>query len=86
AAVLGALLALAREEASLGYGAAETIAMASATLVAAEFEQQALSADKYARANQALDGVYAAVEDERGYRAKTFVAALDGLATALGNQ
>lgn len=86
AAVLGALLALARGEAALGYGAAETIAMASATLVAAGFEQQTLAADKYARANQALDGIYAAVEDERHYRAKNFVAALAGLATALGNQ
>ncbi|MCC6707765.1 MAG: hypothetical protein IT492_09405 [Gammaproteobacteria bacterium] len=83
AAVTRALFAEARAEQPLAYGAAESLAMALATLIAADYEQQGLSADQYQRASHALDGVYAAVGDERSYRAKTFVAALDELAATV---
>ena len=82
-AVVAALFAEARAEQPLAFGAAESIAMSAATLIAADYEQQGLSAEQYQRASQALDGVYAAVGDERSYRAKTFVAALDQLAAAV---
>ena len=84
AAVVSALLAEARAEQPLAFGAAESTAMALATLVVAQYEQQELAADRYQRANQALDGIYAAVGDERKYRATNFVTALDGLVAALG--
>jgi len=84
AAVVAALFAEARAEQPLAFGAAESLAMSLATLIAADYEQQGLSAERYQRASQALDGVYAAVGDERSYRAKTFVAALDQLAAAVG--
>lgn len=83
ALVTRALFAEARAEQPLAFGAAESVAMALATLIAADYEQQGLSADQYQRASQALDGVYAAVGDERGYRATTFVGALDQLAAAV---
>jgi hypothetical protein len=82
-ALITALFAEARAEQPLAFGAAETLAMSLATLIAADYEQQGLSADAYQRASLALDGVYAAVGDERSYRAKTFVAALDQLAVAV---
>ncbi len=83
AAVVAALFAEAKAEQPLAFGAAESLAMSLATLIAADYEQQGLSAEGYQRAGQALDGVYAAVGDERSYRAKTFVAALDQLAAAV---
>jgi hypothetical protein len=83
AAVVAALFAEARAEQPLAFAAAESLAMSLATLLAADYEQQGLSAEQYQRASQALDGVYAAVGDERSYRAKTFVAALDRLAVAV---
>ena len=83
AAVVAALFAEARAEQPLAFAAAESLAMSLATLLAADYEQQGLSAEQYQRASQALDGVYAAVGDERSYRAKTFVAALDRLASAV---
>lgn len=81
--MVAALFAEARAEPPLAFAAAESIAMSAATLIAADYEQQGLSAEQYQRASRALDGVYAAVDDERSYRAKTFVAALDQLAAAV---
>ncbi len=82
-AVLTGLVAEARTEQPLAFAAAESIAMSAATLLAADYEQQGLSAEAYQRANQALDSVYAAVGDERSYRAKTFVGALNQLAAVV---
>ena len=82
-AVLTSLAAEARAEQPLAFAAAESIAMSAATLLTAEYEQQGLSAERYAQASKALDQVYAAVGDERSYRAKTFVVALNALAIAV---
>lgn len=79
AAVTRALFAEARAEQLRARPTAprESRHGASRNLIAADYEQQGLSAEQYERASHALDGVYAAVGDERSYRAKTFVAALD---------
>ena len=82
-AVLTALVAEARIEQALAFAAAESIAMSAATLLAADYEQHGLSAERYQRANQALDSVYAAVGDERRYRAKTFMVALNQFAAVV---
>ena len=82
-AVITALCAEAHTEQPLAFAAAESIAMSAATLLAADYEQQGLSAARYQRASLALDSVYVAVGDDRSYRAKTFVAALDQLAAAV---
>ena len=82
-AVLSGLVAEARTEQPLAFAAAESIAMSAATLLAADYEQHGLSAERYQRASLALDSMYAAVDDERSYRAKTFVVALDQLAAVV---
>ena len=82
-AVLTGLAAEAQTEQPLAFAAAESIAMSAATLLTADYEQQGLSAKHYEQASKALDQVYAAVGDERSYRAKTFVVALNQLAVAV---
>lgn len=82
-ALVMALVSEAHVEQALAFGAAESIAMSAATLLAADYEQQGLRAAAYLRASRALDSVYAAVADAGQYRAKTYVAALDQLAAAL---
>lgn len=83
-AVASALLATSRAEAPLPFMTAEGVAMALATLSAADFENQRVSAAQYQKVNTALDAAYAALGDEQTYRPTVFAQALTAVATALG--
>ena len=83
-AVASALLATSRAEAPLPFMTAEGVAMALATLSAADFENQRVSAAQYQKVNTALDAAYAALGNEQTYRPTVFAQALTAVATALG--
>lgn len=82
-AVVAALLAQARAETPLPYGAAESTAMSLATLLTADFELQQMSPAAYQQISAALDRAFAAVQDERMYRSQEFQLALAEVATAI---
>lgn len=73
-----ALVELARtaDHAPPGYAVAEALAMSLSTLLLAEQEAGRIDGAAFARANAALDGVYAALVDEHAYRPEAFAAAL----------
>ena len=83
-AVTAALLIEAHGEMPLSFTAAESVAMSIATLVTAEYEQQRLPAERYHAAGAAIDEVYATIANERTYQPTIFVAALDKVASVLG--
>ena len=83
-AVTAALLIEAHGEMPLSFTAAESVAMSIATLVTAEYEQQRLPAERYHAAGAAIDEVYATIANEQTYQPTIFVAALDKVASVLG--
>ena len=77
-AVARALNAMVAAERPLPFTAAEATAMSLSTLLLAEHEAGRLADADYARVDKALDAVYAALGDERTYRA---AALADAVAT-----
>ena len=76
AAVARALNAMVAAEMPLPFTAAEATAMSLSTLLLADREAGRISADDYARISHALDGVYAALGDEKTYRPAALAAAV----------
>ncbi|MGE3774555.1 MAG: hypothetical protein AB7I32_16650, partial [Gammaproteobacteria bacterium] len=79
ATVVRALNAMVAEETPLPYTAAEATAMSLSTLLLAEREADRLDAAGYARIDRALDGIYAALGDEKSYRPASLAAAVASL-------
>jgi hypothetical protein len=85
-AVAQALLVQAKTEAPLPFMAAESVAMSLSTLVTADFEAGRLTPSQFQQLNEALNAVYAAVGNERTYRATTYASALESVAAVMGQQ
>lgn len=78
-AVAHALNAMVAAEMPLPFTAAEATAMSLSTLLLADREAGRLTEGDYARINQALDGVYTALGDEKTYRPAALAAAVGTL-------
>jgi len=84
--VVTALIEQATRESPLPFIAAESVAMSLSTLLTAEFEAGRLTQERYRKVDAALNTVYAAVGNERTYRASAYASALGSVATAMGQQ
>lgn len=78
-AVALALNAMVADEMPLPFSAAEATAMSLSTLLLADREAGRLAEADYVRINQALDGIYAALGDEKTYRPAALASAVGAL-------
>ncbi len=76
-----ALVVVVAEEQPLPYVAAESIAMGLSTLLLADYEERRLDPEIHARVEQAVDRLYATLEDEGAWRPAAFAQAAGALRT-----